>query len=470
MSSIDSKFNGELKIEQSLKPNINDIEFLTKKLNDETAELGSTHPFAFFIRNNANEIIAGCNGFVVFGAIYTDQLWVHPEWRKQNLGRELMKHVHDYGCKVGCRMATVATMSFQSQGFYEKLGYKVDFKRSGYVNGSSCLFLQLALSEVTTKTIKLVPYDNNWPKMFKTEAIKIMEALGQNCVAVHHIGSTSVPGLAAKPKIDIATVIKPFSPLEWSVNTMIDIFGSLGYTYKGEWNIPFKYGFTKRGDINVNLHVHEEGHPEIEILLLFRDYLRNNNKVRDEYAALKEEILKDSLSSTKNYSIFPAYTLRKNDFILNILKQNDFKRIRFVKCTHYNEIQAAKHFRQKYFFNKASIKDPYIWTFNHPDHVHFILYQGTLIIGYGHIQLCSNAKAVLRIIVIEQEKRNQGLGEYFLQLIEKWLKNQNYQTIHSHSSPAAIEFYKKNGYYRMPFNDPDGYESDPVDIPVGKNL
>lgn len=83
MSSIDSKFKEELKIEHSLLPNINDIEFLTRKLNDETAELGSTHPFAFFIRNKANEIVAGCNGFVVFGAIYTDQLLVHPEWRKK---------------------------------------------------------------------------------------------------------------------------------------------------------------------------------------------------------------------------------------------------------------------------------------------------------------------------------------------------------------------------------------------------
>lgn len=109
-------------------------------------------------------------------------------------------------------------MSFQSQGFYKKLGYKVDCERSGYVNDSSCLFLQLALSEDRTKAIKLVPYDKDWPKIFEIEAIKIREALGQNCVAVHHIGSTSVLGLAAKPKIDITPVIKPFTPLDWSVN------------------------------------------------------------------------------------------------------------------------------------------------------------------------------------------------------------------------------------------------------------
>ncbi len=99
-----------------------------------------------------------------------------------------------------------------------------------------------------------------------------------------------------------------------------------------------------------------------------------------------------------------------------------------------------------------------------------VIYQGALIIGYGHIRLCSNGSSVLRIIVIDQEKRNQGFGEYLLQLIEKWLKNQNYRIIQAHSSLKAIEFYKKYNYYKMPFNDHDGYESDPVDIPVGKNL
>jgi hypothetical protein len=83
MSSIDSKFKEELKIEDILRPSINDVEFLTRKLNNETPELGSTQPFSFFIRNNTDEIIAGCNSFVVFGAIYTDQPWVHQDWRKK---------------------------------------------------------------------------------------------------------------------------------------------------------------------------------------------------------------------------------------------------------------------------------------------------------------------------------------------------------------------------------------------------
>ncbi len=120
-----------------------DIDFLTQKINQEAGEFGSAYPFAWFIRNDIGEIIAGCNGSVVFGTIYTDQLWVHPDNRKSGLGLQLMQQVHDYGRKVGCSMATVSTMSFQEgRQFYEKLGYVVDFQRNGYVNGASCLFLR----------------------------------------------------------------------------------------------------------------------------------------------------------------------------------------------------------------------------------------------------------------------------------------------------------------------------------------
>ena len=57
-----------------------------------------------------------------------------------------------------------------------------------------------------TQHIKIVPYDINWPWMFETESRRIRQILGPNCAAIYHIGSTSVPGLAAKPVIDIMPV------------------------------------------------------------------------------------------------------------------------------------------------------------------------------------------------------------------------------------------------------------------------
>ena len=123
-----------------------DIDFLTQKINKETPEFGEAHPFAFFIRDENNQIIAGCNGSVIFGSIYTDQLWVQSDYRKNGLGHKLMEAVHDYGRKSGCSMATVATMSFQgAKTFYEKLGYVSDFERHGYTQHSSCIFLKRVL-------------------------------------------------------------------------------------------------------------------------------------------------------------------------------------------------------------------------------------------------------------------------------------------------------------------------------------
>lgn len=119
---------------------------MTQKINQETLSFSGLHPFAFFIRDEKSQITAGCNGSVIFGSIYTDQLWVHPDYRKRSLGHKLMKAVHDYGRKSECSMATVATMSFQeAKTFYEKLGYVVDFERRGYIQTSSCLFMRKKL-------------------------------------------------------------------------------------------------------------------------------------------------------------------------------------------------------------------------------------------------------------------------------------------------------------------------------------
>lgn len=133
-------------IEYQATPSNKDIDFLTQQINQETLEFGTAYQFAFFIKDADSKIIAGCNGSVVFGKIYTDQLWVHPNYRKQGLGSKLMEKVHTYGSEVSCTMATVSTMSFQNAAqFYENLGYKKDFERFGHVRGSSCLFMRKEL-------------------------------------------------------------------------------------------------------------------------------------------------------------------------------------------------------------------------------------------------------------------------------------------------------------------------------------
>lgn len=220
----------------------------------------------------------------------------------------------------------------------------------------------------------------------------------------------------------------------------------------------------------INLHVFEENDPEIELNILFRDYLHDNHSARDEYELLKYKLIAEESSHEKNGSIYRGYTLGKHDFIQKILNKSGFNKYRFVLCKHTAEWAAAKHFRNSYFFGPYDIDDPYTWTFNHEEHTHLILYQGIEIIGYAHIQFWPDKRAAIRIIVVDKNKRDQNSGSRFLALIEKWLKSLAVRSIHAQVLQSSLRFYLKNGYTDMPFDDPENLESDPNDIPVGKQL
>lgn len=315
------------------------------------------------------------------------------------------------------------------------------------------------------KKVEVVPYNPEWPKIFLDEAERIKKALGENCIALHHVGSTSVPELAAKPKIDIIAVVHDLS----LPGHQLDV---LEYSDRGGFNIPFRRSFTLRSSLkSVNLHIFEENDPEIELNILFRDYLRGHNEARKQYEAIKYDLISKESSHQKNNSIYyRRYTLDKHAFIQNILKQTGFNRLRFVLCAHDEEWEAAKIFRQKYISDSGSILDPHDETFNQLEHSHLILYYGTNIIGYADLQYLQERSAVIRYFVIEEAFRNQGFGHQFLVLCEKWLKTKNYRSLHIDSSLKEQAFYKKNGYVEMPFQDPERRASHSQNIQMGKNL
>jgi ribosomal protein S18 acetylase RimI-like enzyme len=144
--------------------------------------------------------------------------------------------------------------------------------------------------------------------------------------------------------------------------------------------------------------------------------------------------------------------------------------LKLLPCTTPQEIAAAKLFRQEHFFNLRSIQDPYLWTFDAPGHGHFALYQGNTMIGYAHIQYWPNHRAALRIIVIDEKRRGQGLGAHLLTALEKELKEQGIQLLQTEAAPDVVDFYRRLGYQDMPFNDPDHHPSDESDTPMGKSL
>ncbi|MDR1982615.1 MAG: GrpB family protein [Holosporaceae bacterium] len=261
--------------------------------------------------------------------------------------------------------------------------------------------------KISIKHIEVVPYNPDWPKIFEAEKEIISAALGDNCIVIHHIGSTAVPGLAAKPKIDIVAVAKDRE------KAIIDL-KKAGYAYKGEWNIPLKCGFTKRGAVNINLHLFfDENNPEIELNLKFRDYLRGHPDVCDEYAALKTKILEDEDAHQKSKrSPLPIYTVRKRSFIDNIIKSTGFNRLRVLKCATENEWDAAKNFRGL----RQTVDTG-------PNHEHFVLYRGVEIIGYADIFIASESEAELSVF----ENSDQEASKYFNNVIREWMEVHNYK-------------------------------------------
>ena len=136
-------------------------------------------------------------------------------------------------------------------------------------------------------------YDPAWEEMFKTEEKLIRKILGNNCKAVHHIGSTAVEGLPAKPIIDIMPVVEDLE----AVDFVADLFEQAGYEYMGEFGIPGRR-YLRKGGIERTHQVHifsennESGSLDIERHLAVRDYLRSNKQIAQEYGALKIRLAK----------------------------------------------------------------------------------------------------------------------------------------------------------------------------------
>lgn len=128
-------------------------------------------------------------------------------------------------------------------------------------------------------------YSADWPHQFSSAAAELHILLGNSLVAIHHIGSTAVPGLAAKPIIDIMPLVEDIA----AVDTLADRFTSAGYQARGAYGLPGRRYFTldRNGARVRNVHIFQRDNPEARRHLAFRDYLRAHPAVRDEYAAVK---------------------------------------------------------------------------------------------------------------------------------------------------------------------------------------
>lgn len=134
--------------------------------------------------------------------------------------------------------------------------------------------------------IIVVEHNPDWEQMFEAEAKLIQNILGNNCIDIHHIGSTSVSGLASKPIIDIMSVVKDIEKVDKFINELEEI----GYEYLGEFGIPGRCYLRKGGDERTHqVHIFEHNNvKDIERHLAVRDYLRSNREAVEQYEELKK--------------------------------------------------------------------------------------------------------------------------------------------------------------------------------------
>lgn len=306
--------------------------------------------------------------------------------------------------------------------------------------------------------IEVVSYDPDWPRLFEIEASQIRQALGRNCIDIHHIGSTSVPGLSAKPIIDMLPVVKNILEVDPAAKAM----ENLGYAAKGEYGIAFRRFFQKGIPVRThNVHIYEEGDPEIGRYIKFRDWMRFHADDAQAYAKLKLDL------ADKYPDDILSYCMGKDAFVAQIDAKDGFKGWRIVQALTEREWNAVLNLRQQFFISSS---DPFAPVSKEKEHIHFVFYTEVEIIGYIHLQLCSKETAALRVIVIDEQYRKRGYGSRFLKLCERWLSHQRIKKLQIRSIPTTLKFFSKRGFVPMPFDAPDGTETYPLDIEMGKIL
>jgi len=147
-------------------------------------------------------------------------------------------------------------------------------------------------------TIRLDDYSSEWPARFQQEAARIRRALGSKAVLVEHVGSTSVPGLAAKPIIDVVLAVPDTTDEDAYVLQLV----AEGFVLRHREPDWYQHRMFKRGDDEVHLHVFSARCPEIDRMLLFRNWLRNNAADRQLYEQTKRDLAVRVWEYMQNYA------------------------------------------------------------------------------------------------------------------------------------------------------------------------
>jgi GrpB-like predicted nucleotidyltransferase (UPF0157 family) len=148
--------------------------------------------------------------------------------------------------------------------------------------------------------VEVVPHNPRWRDTFEAEAKHVAAALGENVVAVHHIGSTAIPNIYAKPVVDLLVEVREITEVDGRSSAM----ESLGYEVMGEYGIPGRRYFRKDNQEGIrthHIHAFEAGSTEAERHLAFRDYMIAHPVDAQRYSELKRRLAEENPQSMDGY-------------------------------------------------------------------------------------------------------------------------------------------------------------------------
>jgi GrpB-like predicted nucleotidyltransferase (UPF0157 family) len=174
--------------------------------------------------------------------------------------------------------------------------------------------IDVAIPEAAPGRITIAPADPTWPDRFAEIRDRIAPVLGDVAIAIEHVGSTSVPGLAAKPVIDLDVIVGGDDDIPEAIARL----GTLGYEHLGDLGIPGRHAFRRPpGTERHNLYVCVDGCESLRNHLAIRDHLRAHAETAARYAALKEALAAEGIG-------IDEYVERKTSFLTGILRAEGF--------------------------------------------------------------------------------------------------------------------------------------------------
>ena len=147
-------------------------------------------------------------------------------------------------------------------------------------------------------TIQLCPYSPDWAMLYQQQEKTIKKALGDRVMGIEHVGSTSVPGLCAKPIIDIVLLVKCSAAEE----EYVPLLEQVGYKLRIREEDWHQHRMLRKEQPSVNLHVFSVGCQEAKRMIAFRDHLRQCRRDRDLYAAKKMELAAKKCEYVQQYA------------------------------------------------------------------------------------------------------------------------------------------------------------------------